>query len=141
MNLREDFPGNDDFAKGIRGAMGEAMFDDCWLCHCGGALKKNDIWVPWEKDRRCLACGQLVDVKTSSSGDAISISMVPFDNYPPGMIVALYDSGIWLGVYRENCIIKSGPHPPAQHGKRPTWYYWIWKSNWEPLEFFLRRRP
>lgn len=138
MKLSEAFPNKTDAAKGIRGAYGERAFDDAgWLCHCGGPLDKNDETVKYNPDRRCPCCGQLVDIKTSTSGDSVSISQVPFDKYPPDLIIAVLDHGRWIGSRRSWCVIKSGPHEPAQKGNRPTKYYWVYLSSFLSLERLL----
>ena len=118
------------------GDTAENEFEATWSCHCGEEFVHQHGPVP---DFRCPKCGQLVDVKSRIHEDAIAISQIPFDKtYPPGLIVAVQEDGLWIGCERKDMEVKSGPHAPA-HSERGTWYYWIWLRTFQALDFMLRR--
>lgn len=123
------------------GLTAEKLFDETWECHCAGSFINNDTINKYAPDRRCQKCGQLVDIKTrkTEGRDGVAISQWPFDKYPPDLIIALWDGKCWKGIIRKNCIVQSGPHPPA-HADRGTPYYWIYLDSFRELEFLLQRK-
>jgi len=136
-------PWHSDFGRRWRvGMEAEREFDRFWRCHCGGEFVRNDVANPYNPDRRCAKCGQLVDVKTSRSAPSagfLCISQVPFDNYPNDLIIALRtEGGVWRGVRRADALYD-GPFPPA-HENKGTWYYKIDMSNFVYLVRILDLR-
>ena len=124
----------------IHGNKAETEFDKIWICACGGRFVKNDNIIHHLPDRKCILCGQLVDIKKSDLGfDAIPISQMPFEQYPPKLIIAVWSGNYWLGSLREKCQIKSGPHPPA-HKEKGTPFYLVSLDNFRLLGSFLHRR-
>lgn len=127
-------------ARTIKGQDAELLFDRTWECRCGGVFIKNDAVIHYQPDRRCKSCGQLIDIKhIGYTFDAFPVSQVPFDKYPPGLIITVWTGGYWLGSTRKDCRIKSGPHLPA-HKERGTSFYLILLDNFRLLEFFLHRK-
>jgi len=118
----------------------ESEFDRLWRCHCGGKFAKNDVVNQYDPDRRCIKCGQLVDVKTSLAvldAGFLCISQKPFDKYPKDLIIALrVDPGIWWGL-RRAAAKYTGPFPPA-HEDKGTWYYKIDLKSFVFLSELLR---
>lgn len=118
------------------GTKAEGEFQTAWLCGCGGTFERHYPGKkPGSPDFSCKGCGKLVEIKSATKKtDAVSISKIPFDNYPKDTVIAYFTfEHVWIGVRRGDAIIKSGPHQPA-HTTNPTWYYWISLRNFTPLQ-------
>ncbi len=126
----------DDEIKEKVGRVAEDEFVRLWWCHCGGCFQRQPHPLP---DYKCESCSQEVDVKSAPEAEdygAITISKVPFEKYPPSMIIAWQPSlGDWRGLRRGDAIVIEKPRPPdTMERKRPTWYYRIAISNFVPLD-------
>lgn len=106
------------------GDSAEDEFIETFKCHCGKG-QFQFIGTEVLPDFTCDYCGQLVDVKTSPKTEKwgnVTISQIPFDNYPDDLIIAVRRSnGVWCMAYKQGLIVD-GPHPPT-HSSRPTWFY------------------
>ena len=85
------------------GFMAEAIFQNSWACSCGGSFVSMYVGKkPGTPDFQCDQCGALVEVKSNTKKrkcDNVSISSIPFDNYPLETILAYHDhDGEWIGV-------------------------------------------
>ena len=125
----------DDKSKELIGQLAEDLFEhEGWICSCGGSFIRQ---APPHPDYQCFLCSQEVDVKGAPEAEdhgAITISEVPFNKYPPSMIIAWRRrDGYWHGIRREDAI-SNGPHKPAHKGKRPTRFYIVSLDNFVLLE-------
>jgi len=129
----------DDDSKERIGQEAEDEFARLWECSCGHGFIHQRHPLP---DYKCPSCGQEVDVKASPEAEdygAITISKIPFEKYPPSMIIAWRPAaGDWRGLVRMDAIVIEEPRPPdTMNRKRPTWYYRIAISNFVRLNKLL----
>lgn len=136
---------DEDYTK--RQAIGikaESMFQASWMCECGGLFDTYyEGKTKGSPDFKCDKCGKFVEVKSNTQNrkrDNVAISQYPFENYPHDTLIAYLDyDSTWIGIYRRDAVITSGPHQ-STHSTKPTSFYWISLENFGDLSEYLQER-
>src|SRR3990167_8521161 len=86
------------------GDAAENLFTAEVACLCGGQFNFIGELRPGFPDFTCNFCGQLVDVKSSPQAERtgnISVSAIPWDNYPPDVLIVIKIKGVWIGQFKQ----------------------------------------
>jgi len=120
----------------------EDKFSDAVICSCGGRFNFIGDSYPGCPDFTCENCGQLVDVKSSPQAERtgnLSVSVVPWSNYPDELLIVMQIAGRWIGEYKRYIqLLDSAPQKATHHSQHPkfgnTSFHLIAWKNFRSLE-------
>ena len=122
-----------------RKRIGEQMqdlFQKSVRCSCGGKFKFIGDLQAGFPDFTCDYCSQLVDVKSSPQAERtgnLSVSAIPWNNYPDDVLLVTRIKGRWLGEFKRNiATINAKANEPthkSQHEslKNTQWFLISWR--------------
>lgn len=119
------------------GDKSEGSFTEQVHCHCGGYFNFIGSLRPGYPDFTCSECGQLVDVKSSPQAEQtgnLSVSAIPWNNYPGDMLLCAFVKGQWIGEYKGKISTKNiRPFAPTHNSRdsqlgNTEWYLISWRN-------------
>ena len=115
----------------------ESLFESTVTCACGGRFRFVGHLRPGFPDFTCETCGQLVDVKASPQAERtgnISVSAIPWQNYPDEMILVTRIGGEWIGEYKHLIQVENHAAFQPTHARRhqelgnTRWHLISWRN-------------
>lgn len=119
------------------GDASESNFIQAVRCYCGGSFRFIGDLQAGYPDFTCSECGQLVDVKSSPQAEKtgnLSVSAIPWSNYPHDMLLCAFIKGEWIGEYKSQISPKNiKPFSPTHNSRdshlgNTEWYLISWRN-------------